>query len=262
MNILPYDLLFSMTPIFILVLCRVAGVMIFAPVLGSTAIPVKIKGLVALVMSIAVFPMVMQTDAPHSVIEPNSFFGLAMGVAFELVIGIAMGFAILLMFIGVQLGAEMISQQMALSLGRIIDPITNVSTDVVSQFYLMLTTLIYVLINGPMILIRALFDTFKSIPLMGAGVDQRIVDIFTTILTSSFKLGIRIAGPALAAIFLATLAMGFISRTMPQLNILAAGFPIRISLSLILLIASLGSVCLLIEDNLLKLLSGLGAFFV
>jgi flagellar biosynthetic protein FliR len=75
-------------------------------------------------------------------------------------------------------------------------------------------------------------------------------------------LGIRIAGPALAAIFLVTLAMGFISRTMPQLNILAAGFPLRITIALVLLIASLGSVCFLIEDKLLRLLSGLGTIFV
>jgi flagellar biosynthetic protein FliR len=254
--------MFSMTPVFILVLCRVAGIMVFAPVLGSTVIPIKIKGLIALVMSIAVFPMVMQSDAAALAAEPSTFFGLAMGVALEMVIGVAMGFALLLLFVGIQLGAEMISQQMALSLGRIIDPITNISTDVVSQFYLMLTTLIYVLINGPLILIRALFETFRSIPLMGAGVDERLVGIFTSILTSSFTLGIRIAGPALAAIFLATLAMGFISRTMPQLNILAAGFPLRITMALILLIASLGSVCLLIEDKVLKLLSGLGGLFV
>ena len=96
MNLLPYELMFSTTPIFILVLCRVAGIMIFAPVLGSTAIPLKIKGLIALVLTIAVFPMVMQADVMHSVVEPNSLFGLAMGVAFEMVIGVAMGFTILL----------------------------------------------------------------------------------------------------------------------------------------------------------------------
>ncbi len=262
MNLLPFDMLAHWTPIFTLVLIRISGILIFAPVLGSLVVPMRIKALLALVLTAAVFPAVLNAGWLNIGVEPNNLFGLGLAVMTELLIGLSMGFALMLMFVGVQLGAEMISQQMALSLGQIIDPLTNVSTDVVSQFYLMLTTLIYVLMNGPVILIRALVDTFARIPLMEAQVQRNLVEIFTSILSSAFALGIRIAGPALAAIFLATLAMGFISRTMPQLNILAAGFPLRIGLALVLLIASLGSVCFLMQKEIETILSGLGTLFL
>lgn len=262
MNLLPFDILAYWTPIFTLVLIRISGILVFAPVLGSMAVPMRIKVMLALVLTAAVFPAVLNAGWLEAGLEPNNLFGLGLAVMTELLIGLSMGFALMLMFVGVQVGAEMISQQMALSLGQIFDPLTNISTDVVSQFYLMLTTLIYVLMNGPVILIRALVDTFARIPLMGAQVQRDLVDTFTSILSGAFALGIRIAGPALAAIFLATLAMGFISRTMPQLNILAAGFPLRIGLALVLLIASLGSVCFLLEKEIEMVLSGLGTLFL
>ena len=86
--------------------------------------------------------------------------------------------------------------------------------------------------------------------------------MFISVLSGAFLLGIRVAGPALIAIFLATLALGFISRTMPQLNILAAGFPVRIVLSLILLIASLGGVVWLFEENLEVVLNYIATLFM
>ena len=258
----PIQQIIQQAPIFILVMFRLAGIMLFAPMLGSVNIPIPIKVFVVLILSVAVFPLVAPTLAASPPVLPTNLVGAAFGVAGEMLIGLTMGFALLLMFIGIQLGAEMVSQQMALSLARVIDPMTNISTELISQLYLLMATLIYILMNGHHILIRSLVHTFQVVPLMGAGFDQGIIATFVSILTSAFMLGIRIAGPALAAIFLATIAMGFISRTMPQLNILAAGFPIRICLALVLMIASLGTVFLLVQDTILNVLSQIGTFFI
>lgn len=260
--LLPIQMIVNYAPFYILVLFRMGGIMVFAPLLGSVAIPIPIKALVALVLSAAVFPLLDLTGLSALAVMPTNMIDLAFGVARELLIGLVMGFALYLMFVGIQVGGEMISQQMALSISRIIDPFTNVSTDILSQFYLLLATMLYVLMNGHLILIETLVGTFQTVPLLGASFDQTILETLLSILTAAFMLGIRIAGPAVAAIFLATIALGFISRTMPQLNILAAGFPIRILLALTLLIASLGTVCSLFEESVLGLLSGLGQLFV
>lgn len=262
MNLLPIEILVGWTPVFILVMFRITGIFIFAPILGSLNIPMRIKALIALALAAAVFPIVVQSGLLSPAVAPTSLWELGWGVAMELLIGLGMGFALMLMFVAVQLGAELISQQMALNLGRIIDPITGDSTDIVAQFYMMLTTLIYVLINGPAVMIRALVDTFFQVPLMGARPSEGLLTMFGKLLSTSFSLGVRIAGPALAAIFLSTLAMGFISRTMPQLNILAAGFPLRICLSMAVLIFSIGSVCLLLENYVVDVLNLVGRLFV
>lgn len=258
----PIQLISQQAPVFLLVLFRMAGIVIFAPMLGSVSVPMPIKGLIVLVISAAIFPQIDISTVSAPALFSGGFLGLAFGVAREMLIGLVMGFALLLMFLGVQVGAELISQQMALSLAQISDPFTNSNTDILTKFYLMLATLIYVLMNGHLILIGTLIQTFDTVPLLSATFDQGMLDMMLSILSASFMLGIRIAGPAVAAIFLATIALGFISRTMPQLNILAAGFPVRIVLALILLIASLGTVYGLFQDSIVIVLSGLGQFFI
>lgn len=249
--------LFDQIPVFVLVLFRMGGLMASAPLLGSMNIPIKIKIMLTFIMSMAIFGMV-----PPVAIVPKSYITLAVGVGCEMLIGISLGFILKLLFVGFQMGAEIISQQMALSLSSLIDPQSGVSTTIISQFFLLLATLIYVLINGHLILIRSLAQTFQTIPLMGTLNGKSLVDMFVSILNGAFQLSIRIAGPTLVAIFLATLALGFISRTMPQLNILAAGFPLRITLALIILISSLSMACVLFEDSLLMVFRQIGTMFI
>lgn len=248
------------TELFMLVLFRMAGLFTVAPLLGSSSVPFKIRALLALVLSCAVFHLV---PPPASV--PNSLAAVIVGVAGELLIGIIMGFALSLLFVGIELGADLVGFQMGLGFARLVDPNTQIDTTVLSQLYVLVATLLYVLLNGHLALVKALVDTFQTIPLMAAGgshVDTTIIDLLVSSLTSAFILGVRIAAPALAAIFLATLTLGFISRTMPQLNILAAGFPIRICLAMALLIASFGVVGCLFEAGLVRFFDTIGLMFL
>jgi len=252
------QLIFERIGVFVLVLFRVGGLVTVGPLLGMTAIPVKIKIMLALVLAMAAFPLVSE-----AAFVPNSYVELAVAVGSEMLIGIAMGFVLTLMFLGVKMGAEMISQQMGLSMSRLIDPTSCISTTVMSQLFLLLATLLYVIMNGHLILIRALANTFRTIPLMAVWANRPIVDgYFVGILTASYQLGIRIAGPVLVAIFLVTLALGFVSRTMPQLNILAAGFPLRITLAFFMLITSVGMICALFQDSITMALEQIGYMFM
>lgn len=241
--------IFEHLPVFALVLFRIGGLVAAAPLFSSSAIPARVKLLIVLMLALAVFPVVAVPAA-----TPTTLAALVLAVGGELLIGLAMGFVLSLLFQGIQIGAELVSQQMGLSFAQLVDPLTQNSSNVLSEFYLLLSTVIYLLVGGHVALIRALMHTFETVPLLRGPADalsiEHLVDTFLAMLQGAFMLGVRVAGPALAAIFLATLALGFISRTMPQLNILAAGFPIRIVLSLILLVASLGTVCWVFQENL------------
>lgn len=245
------------TELFMLVLFRIAGLFAVAPLLGSSSVPFKIRTLFALVLSCAVFHLV-----PPPAYVPNSLPAVVLGIAAELLIGITMGFALSLLFVGIEIGADLVGFQMGLGFARLVDPNTQIDTTVLSQLYVLVATLIYVLLNGHLALVKALIDTFQTVPLMSNRVDTTVIDLLVSSLTSAFILGIRIAAPALAAIFLATLTLGFISRTMPQLNILAAGFPIRICLAMALLIASFGVVGYLFEAGLVRFFDTIGLMFL
>jgi len=240
-----------------LVLFRIAGIMALAPFWSASLIPVRIKLFLVLVLSMAVFPLV-----PRVVWIPTQWADLAWAVGTEMLLGITMGFALSLLFTGLEVGIEMVSHQMGLSMAQLIDPLSDITTNVLSQFYTLLATVIYVLINGHLVLIQSLVQTFQTVPLMGARVGDNVVAMLVSVLTGSYMLAIRVAGPALVAIFLATIALGFISRTMPQLNILAAGFSIRIFLAFIMMIASLAAVFLVFEDDLIVVLHQVGSIFL
>ncbi|MBN2212162.1 MAG: flagellar biosynthetic protein FliR [Sedimentisphaerales bacterium] len=252
----PIQMIAEQAPVFVLVLMRVGGVVTAGPLLGLSSIPLRIRVLITLVLALAVYPLVGPVAEP-----PATWLGLVVAAGGELILGLSMGFLIKLMITGIQVGAQLVGQQMGLAMARIVNPLTEEDNDVLDQFFVMLVTLIYVLINGHVMLIQALARTFRMVPLLSVEYHKELLAAMVDVLTTSFMLGIRIAGPALAAIFLATLALGFISRTMPQLNILAAGFPIRITLSLVLLIASIGSLCILFQEKVLDTLGRIGTLF-
>jgi flagellar biosynthesis protein FliR len=244
-------------PNFALVLARVGGLMVWAPLLGMNSVPIRIKAFIALILSLAVFPLV-----PSTVVTPGHLLDLVIGVGFESLIGIIMGFAVMVIFSGFQIGAELLSHQMGWTLAQLVDPSTEITFDVLSQFYNLLATLIFVMLNGHLILIRSMAQTFRTVPLMGASFHPETMDFLMGLMSTSFQLGIRIAGPGLTAVFLATLAMGFVSRTMPQLNILAIGFPINITLALVVIIAAMGMLFMLFEQGILDVLHQIGNIFV
>ena len=266
MNLTPIQLIFDQAPAFLLVLFRIAGLMMLAPLLGAMTVPRRIKGLTALVLAIIIFPIV-----PAVAYVPNSLLGLVVGIGSELLIGLTMGSILSLMFVGVQLGTQMVGYQMGMGLAKVVDPRTQESTNVLSQLYLLLASVIYILMNGHLLLIKSVLDTFYTVPLMGAlkvltatsdaPLGFSLIDILVSTLTGSYMLGVRVAAPALIAVFLATLALGVVSRTMPQLNILAAGFPIRIVLALLMLTASFATVGFLCRGAIAAAFQSIGAIF-
>ena len=253
----PLLIIFERLPIFALVMFRVAGITLLCPLFGMKSLTGKFRVMLVFVLALAVFPL-----APRSVYVPNSYIGLALGVGAELIIGLSMGFILRLFLVGVQMGAKMISQQMGFAMSRMVDPSTGINTTLMSQFYIMLVTILYVLMNGHLILVQSVADTFRILPLMATHDNERLISIFSSLMIAAYQLGIRLAGPILVAVFLVTLALGFISRTMPQLNILAAGFPIRIMLCFTMIIASLGMIFMLFEDGLQQVFRDIGMLFI
>jgi flagellar biosynthetic protein FliR len=219
-------------PAFMLVLFRLSGIFLFAPALGSTAIPVRVKVLLALVLAFCIYP-VIPPQAPLGL----SLMTLPAVIGSELLIGLIIGYGASLPLVALQMGGLLMGQQLGLGLARVYNPEFNEETEVIGQFLFLTALTIFLLLNGHHAMLSALIGSFQTVPLGGYMPDGNILLLITGLLTSMLELAIRVAAPLLTLVFLESVAMGFIARTVPQINILSLGFPLRIMAGLILTIA-------------------------
>lgn len=215
---------------FLLVLFRTAAIFMFAPMFGSSVIPIRVKLLLSLALSVCIYPVI-----PFQLIVFDSIFALAFAVAMEMLIGLAIGYGASLPLVAMQVGGQMMGHQLGLGLAQVFNPEFNEQTEVLSQFLFMMALAIFLVLNGHHAVLHALAGSFESVPLGGYVPDGTLVGLVTGLLGSMFELGMRVAAPLLCLIFLETVAMGFVARTVPQLNILSLGFPLRILVGLFLL---------------------------
>ncbi|MHC5109876.1 MAG: flagellar biosynthetic protein FliR [Planctomycetota bacterium] len=226
---MPYGLLDILLalPVFALVLFRMGGLMLTAPLFSSSVIPLRIRAAFAMVISLMMVPVVSR-HAPADL----SLFEIVTASVSEVTIGATIGVALTLVLLGADIAGMLVGQQGGLALGQIFDPMLNRQTTVTGQVYTVVFTLVFLGIGGHRATLAALLDTYEAIPMMTFAYDESIVMLFVEILGAAFILAIRLAGPVVIALLLVGTAMGFLSRTMPQFNILSVGFTIRAMLTL------------------------------
>jgi flagellar biosynthesis protein FliR len=206
--------------VFTLVLTRVSGLTMTAPIYGSKEVPARVRVLLALALAVLILPSQWDVE----VIYPGNTLNYLVLIGGELVVGTCLGLGIMFLFYGMELAGEIISYVGGLMMSEAYDPSSDSSVPVLSRFLYLVTLCIFVCIGGHRLVMSGLLDTFQTIP-PGTGLFTRsITDAFITLLTQTFSLGIRAAAPATIALLLATLVMGLISRTVPQLNVLMLGF--------------------------------------
>jgi flagellar biosynthetic protein FliR len=220
-------------PTFVLVFFRLAGLMIFAPLLGSARIPRRVKAALALALA-----MCLCTSVRQPVQVPQTGAQLAAGIGGEMVFGVAMGMVASFVFIAVQWGGEMIGQQMGLNLSEVFDPQFGASGSLVGEMYFMLTTVVFLFVGGHLDMIRASFD---ALPLLSLGVDQNLFELLLKLLESATQFALQLAAPVLVTMLVVDLALGCISKTMPQMNVMTAGLTLRSIVGMVVLIVSIGS---------------------
>lgn len=219
---------------FLLVLFRFSGLFILAPLFGSSAIPPRIKVMLALAMTVCVFTAGM--PAMHHHVEA-SLAPLVIAAGSEMMIGLLMGFGATLPLMGIQMAGMVMGQQVGFGLAQTFNPDYNDETEVLGQVLFLFALTIFLTLGGHHQLMRVLLGSFNHIPLGGYMPDGTILDLAVGMLTVMFELGLRIAAPLLCLVFLETIAIGFISRTAPQFNLMNLGFPVRIMLGLLLMAA-------------------------
>ena len=226
---MPWELaqLLLLLPAFMLVFVRMGAMMVAAPIFSSAAVPVRVRAAFALVLACVMFPVV----APQ--LTSNLSLSAALGaIVCEMIIGTSLGFGISLVFIGVEVAGMMIERQAGMALGRVYNPVMDSNSTIMGQMFFFLALAVFLAAGGLHALIRALLDSFVLLPPLSFGYSTVIPEALLALLQLAMQTGIRLAAPMLIALFLASIAMGFLSRTIPQINILSIGFAVRVMVAL------------------------------
>lgn len=214
-------------------LLRIGAVMMSAPVLGAQFVPARVRLLLAVAMTLALFPVL---PAPPVLAVFSAPWFLA--VAQQLVVGVAMGFALQLVFEAVLVGGELASYGMGLSFATLADPLNGEDISALSQLFLVLATLLFLALDGHHVLILAMADSYRTLP-VGQGLPPDLPMKLVQFAGQTFSGGLAIALPAVIALLVVNLSFGFVSRAAPSLNLFSIGFPLTLLFGLVVLALTL-----------------------
>lgn len=209
---------------FLLVFCRVAGVMTAAPLLGNRGIPRPALAGFVLILSLALTPLV----APHTGPIPGHLLLLALHVVKNAVFGLALGFLARLLFASVEMAGYFVDTQMGFGFINLINPFSEQQSSLMSMFHYQLAVTLYLLMNGHLMLIGSVAQSFEALAPDAIAPHGPFGMAVVPILKMMFVLGLRIALPAIAVLSMVDMAFGLVARTVPQINVFIVGMPAKI----------------------------------
>ena len=209
---------------FLIVLLRLSGLMLFAPLFSSQTIPMIVRAAFILVAALILTP-----SLPLSAVPAGIGLGAITGlVATEILSGVLIGFAASCIFAGFQFAGQIISFQLGFSLIHQIDPQTNVESPVFSFMQNYIGLLFFMLINGHHWFLLAVNQSFSTLPVGGVHIQIPVIEHLMTLSSQIFVIGLRIAGPVLAVATITDIILGIIGRAAPQIHILIVGMPLKL----------------------------------
>ncbi|MEX2446359.1 MAG: flagellar biosynthetic protein FliR [Dehalococcoidia bacterium] len=220
---------------FLLVVARLSAAVVAAPLLGARSVPAQTKIGLALLLSLIVLPL----QATPLAEIPTDIYAFASLLGSEVLIGLALGVGISLVFSALEMGASLVSFQMGFGMGSVFDPFTGVQTGALEQFYRVVVMLTFFSINGHYLVVRGLLHTFEVVPPGDADLSLIAGDRVVPFFVALFAAAVQVALPAVGALLLTDVAMALVGRTVPQMNVLVMGFPVKIGVGLLVIAASL-----------------------
>ena len=238
--------------VYILILFRVGGIMVFAPFFGSAMIPRRVKVAASMIIALVLLPA-----AAPPIPKEISVGYVLQSAAGESAVGLLIGYAASLVFVGVQLAGMQIGQQMGTGIANVFNPLIETQISLISHFYFLFAIFIYLGIGGHHILLEALVGSFHTLPVGWMAISGRTLDMVITLFGQLFAIAFAVSAPVILALFLTTVAMGFVARTVPQMNILIVGFPVRVAVALVVMIFTLPAIGRFLAETIGVLMKGL-----
>lgn len=229
---------------FLLVAFRVLGIFAFVPFFSNLAVPGNVKVLLGLAITVCVWNVV-----PRPTTLPMDVINVTVAIIAELSVGLLVGLLTAMVFMGIQLGAHMISQQMGLSMATVYDPMFAEQSTVIEQLAFWIAIVAFLTMGGHREVINAVVYSYRAVP-MGQPISAEVaLNAVLGVMDASFHAAARVAMPALVAFFLATLTTGLISRAMPQMNLMTLGININLLVGFLMIALGLTGWAIVSNDS-------------
>lgn len=217
----------------LLVLVRVTTMLTLVPVFSGRQIPRLVR--VGLGLTVA---FVAARTVP-TLAAPLDLGGLTLAVLGQAFIGVVFGFVAFLVFTGIQFAGEILDIQIGFAVVNVINPATQQQVTVVGEFQLALATLLYLVTDAHHLLIQGIAGSFGLLPLPFVGINAIVGQDVVTFFSQALFIVFKIAAPVAIALFVTNVALGLMARVAPQMNVFVIGFPLQITVGLVMLIVSM-----------------------
>ena len=231
--------------ILFLIFVRILAIMATAPIFSSQSVPVIAKIGLAALLAVLLSPTELGHTAPPVPTELGAFL---LTIAQEILLGVLIGFVSNLIFVMVTLASTIMSFQTGLQAAQLFDPLSNVTSTVLEQFYSLIAITLFLVVNGHHWLIGGLARTFQVAPVGTFVLSQLTVDRLMTLTTEIFSVAMRIALPVAGALLLTDLGLGLMARAVPQIQVFFLGLPLKIGLGFLLIAFTLTIVLPIVRD--------------
>lgn len=242
--------------LFMLLFARVSGLLAFFPFFSHMKIPMSIKTALVIFLSIFLFPF---ATAPH---VEFSLGGLLLALLSELLLGFIAGTFLILVFAMLEMAGMQISFVMGFTMASVIDPQSNTSLPLVSQIFTMMALVMLLAFDGHHLMILFISDSLSILPLGEFYPTHNIWTYLLKAATDMFVFGFILSFPIVGMSLLADVVFGMLMKTMPQFNLLVVGFPIKIMVGFVVLIATIGSMMLIFQREFLRVMEYLSLLFL
>jgi len=215
-------------------LTRILGLLAASPLFGNSSVPASVKLSLGVLLAMVVAPAVPLLPGA----DPTSLAGLLI-LAQEMLIGLAMGFSIRIVFAAVEMAGEISSLTMGLGFATFFDPNTQGRSSAISQFLALVATMTFLAVNAHLVLLSVLVESFYTLPVSASpvygGGFKQLADWGGKI----FSTGVQLSLPIVAALLITNVALGILTRAAPQLNLFGIGFPITLGVGLLVIAMTL-----------------------
>lgn len=235
---------------FFLIFLRVVSILMIVPIFDSKNIPPILKVSLAFSLSIVLFPIIKIDSG----IFYNNSVSFAIGVAGEIMIGVAIGISVKLIFAGIQIAGQINGIQMGLGLSNVMDPTMEGQVSTIGQFYNLFALLVFLSISAHHWYLKALVESFVLVPPCNFQFSDSLMRLLISLAGKMFIISIKVAAPVMCALLITSMAFGIMARTVPQMNIMFVAMPIKICIGLFFM----GIILPLLFSFLRHVFAGLG----
>lgn len=219
---------------FLLILVRISGFMVAAPIFSLRNVPMRVKSLLAIAIAIVAFHVV-----PYREVVYDTTLDYALVVVSEMLAGIIMGFMANVAYYILSFAGQIIDQEIGFSMVNQFDPITSTQVTVTGNLYTYAVMLMVIITDMHHYLIRALTDSFQVIPVGGVVFDFSLYEVMKRFVVDYFVLGFRIVLPIFASLLVVNTILAILARVAPQMNMFVIGLQLKVFVGLLVLVLML-----------------------